>query len=162
MLPQNQNNFLIRLDEETRERYIRAKRARGIDVMRADAPSTMELPDPRYNPPYAIQKELEKIHRACENGDLETVQRLVQDEKYNPNQTYLSDALATAVTFKRLPIVEYLLALGAEIDRQVVSKAAIARSLPIFELMVQAGWDVNAPGLRGCTVLPHVISALFG
>lgn len=150
-----QSHFLSLLDEDTRIRYIKAKAAQGIDVTKPD-PQVMAIPDldPRYHPSYEASKALDRIYQAIEAENLQAVRSLVEDESYNPTPHYLSQALAKAIWSTRISIVQYLLDHGAGIDRGVVGAAAKAKSLAIFEMMVQAGWDVNSPKFRGHTVLP--------
>lgn len=167
-------SFLAKLDDDTRDRYIKAKAAQGIDVTkpRVQAPAVilpdhndeahgldttrapkMGNPEPRRFPSYQASIALETIYDCIENGHLERVRALVEDEAYHPTPNYLSQALHRAIMVKNVPIVHYLLDRGAEIDEMVAAVAGGAKSLPIFEAMVRAGWDVNAPIGHGHTVL---------
>lgn len=147
--------LLSALDQGTRDRYIKAKAGQGIDVTDSDPQATrMGGPDPRHSPSYAASEDLGRIYNTIEAGQLPAVKALVEDECYNSTPYYLSQALERAIKAKQTPIVQYLLELGTEIDRSSVAAAVKAESLPVFDLMVRAGWDVNSPMFRGHTVLP--------
>ena len=118
----------------------------------------MGSPDPSHFPPYAAVRALEKITNAAAAGDLDTVKRLVTDENYHPTPNYLSRALSKAIP-QHLPTAAYLLSAGAEMDRAFLAVASVAKSLPVFEMMVNSGWDVNAPMFGGRTMLASVIES---
>ncbi|KAG6988920.1 hypothetical protein G7Y79_00068g096190 [Physcia stellaris] len=136
--------FLAKLDDDTRNRYIRAKAVQGIDVTkpRVQVPAvtlpnyhdeahgfditrapTMGNPESRRFPSYQASIALESIYDCTEKGQSE----------------------------------QYLLESGAEIDEMVAAVAGRAKSLPIFEAMVRAGWDANAPIGHGHTVLAMLV-----
>ncbi|KAL8788504.1 MAG: hypothetical protein Q9195_007281 [Heterodermia aff. obscurata] len=151
-------SFLSNLDESTRNRLIKTNAAQGINDTQPDQqygsqPPVVDDSAPRYFPSYEASQVLEKIYSAIETADLEIVKTLVKDKDYHPTTKYLPQALAKAVDSQQVSIVQYLLSEGAGIDRAVLAAAAQAKSLPIFEIMVQAGWDVNAPMFGGHTML---------
>ena len=149
-------------DEDIRDKFNETKAAQGINATEpaqriSSQPPVMGGPEPRYFPSYEASQALQKIYSAIETADLEAVKTLVEDDDYHPAPNYLSLALAKAVDSQHVPIVQYLLAERAEVDRAVLAAAAQAKSLPIFELMVHAGWDVNAPMFGGRTMLASFI-----
>ena len=153
---------LFNLDEDARNRFTESKAAQGINVTELtyeneSQPPRMGAVNQRYFPSHEPTQELEKIYNAVTNADLEAVKTLVEDGNYHPNPNYLSQALAKAIEAQQISIVQYLLSRKAEIDRLVLSAAAQAKSLPVFELMLQTGWDVNAPMFGGHTMLASLI-----
>ena len=154
--------FLSNLEEDTRNRFMETKAAQGINVAEpaqktASQPPVMDGPHPRSFPSREASQAFEKICSAIETADLELVKALVKDEDYRPAPNYLSQALAKAIGSQHVSIVQYLLSEGADIDRAVLAAAAQAKSLPIFELMVHAGLDLNAPMFGGHTMLASLV-----
>lgn len=152
----------LELDENIRNRFIETKASHGINVTELAQntiyqPPVMGGADQRYFPSYEPSQEVEKIYNAITTADLEVVKTLVEDGDYHPTPNYLSQALAKAIESQQIPIVQYLLSREADIDRPVLAAAAQARRLPVFELMVQTGWDVNAPMFGGHTMLASLI-----
>ena len=153
---------VIDLDEDIHNRLIETKAAPGVNVTELTQNTTYQPPvmdgaDQRYFPSYETFQELEKIYNAIATANLEAVKTLVEDGDYHPAPNYLSQALAKAIEFQQIPIVQYLLSREVAIDRPVLAAAAQAKSLPVFELMVQTGWDVNAPMFGGHTMLASLI-----
>lgn len=124
----------------------------------ATRPVVMPLPDPKYLRP-AIHPRTAELHRVfqqvCASGDLEKVIGLVKAEIRDVE--YLTEGLLAAVFQKHFRIVEYLLDQGAVIDRAVANAAASVRSLAIFRLLLERGWDINAPVMGNNTALLYVI-----
>ena len=156
MSPESISYSLSHLDEENRNRIIKAESAQGIEVSK---PPSMGGPDPRYFPSYEATQALMKIYTAVAAGDLVTVRTLVEDENYHPTPRYHSQALAKAIELNQITITDYLLSQGAEIDRLVVTAASQAKNLQVFELMVKSGWDINAPIFGGRTMLASILDS---
>ncbi|KAI9864036.1 MAG: hypothetical protein M1813_003352 [Trichoglossum hirsutum] len=97
------------------------------------------------------------IERASGSGDLETIVALVDELKLAPEN--LQHSLLLAVASEDIQIARYLLDKGASIDSGVVFAAAYkAKSIPVFELLVEYGWDINAPVKeKGSTALSFVV-----
>ena len=104
---------------------------------------------PPYIPTPAAIREL------CGSGDLDAVVNLYNDKRLR-NPEDFRQGLLGAVMKGQLRIVRYLLDNGASIDGSVAAMTARAKSLPIFELFVEYGWDVNSSIGFGDTVLPYV------
>ena len=154
--------FRSNLDEDSRNRFVGTKAAPSINVAEpaqktASQPPVMDGPHASYFPSYEASQEFEKLYSAIETADLELVKALVKDKDYHPAPDYMSQALAKAVDSQHIAIAQYLLSEGADIDRAVLAAAVQAKSLPIFELMVRSGWDVNAPMFGGHTMLASLI-----
>lgn len=116
--------------------------------------ASMPAPDPKYLRPSIGPKTLElqlEFERACASGDLADVAELVDAGPRSPE--YLSQGLFSAIYHKNVEIVKLLLGRGVAINRAVPVAAAKARSLPIFQLLLEHGWDINAPVMWGETVL---------
>ena len=156
--------FLPNLCEDIHNRLIEKKAVQCVTVIELDPevgfqPPVMDGPPPLYFPSHEAGQTLEKMYTAIETADLEVVKTLVADDKYRPTPNYLSQALVKAIETQEIPIVQYFLSEGTDIDRAVLAAAAQAKSLPIFELMVHAGWDVNAPMFGGRTMLASLITS---
>ncbi len=115
----------------------------------------MSLPDPKYLrpsiPPWTM-KLYRQFEQACRSGVLANVAKLVENESRGPE--YLTHGLCAAILEKNVQIVEFLLNKGAVIDRVVAGAAAQVKSLPIFQLLLKHGWDINASVMANQTVLP--------
>ena len=91
---------------------------------------------------------------ACLNGNLDTVATLATgDDHYPDTQYYLNHGFLTSIIHKQVPIARFLLSRGATITPTVSIAAVRGESLPIFELLVEYGWDVNSPVMGGQTAL---------
>lgn len=118
-------------------------------------PPAMPLPDPKYlrsSIPTWDMDLYRQFAQACRSGVLANVAKLVDTEPRNPE--YLTQGLCAAIFENNVQIVEFLLDKGAAIDRTVPSAAARVKSLPIFKLLLEHGWDINAPVMGAGTVLP--------
>lgn len=103
---------------------------------------------------------LQVFSKACSTGDLESAALLAAGDHAPNNAYYLNFGLVSAIIHKQLDIVRYLLSHGAVIDDSVTAMAVKAASLPVFEILLSHGWDVNTSFLGGQTallnLLPHV------
>lgn len=79
----------------------------------------------------------------CRSGDLEKVAEVVDLEPRS--QEYLTQGLCAAIMIKHIQIAEFLLKKVGRIEPEVVLAATSAKSIPIFEILLDHGWDVNAP-----------------
>lgn len=59
-----------------------------------------------------------------------------------------------AVFQNNVQTVEYLLNKGATIDRGIAGAAAHVKFLPVFKLLLEHGWDIEASHIANRTVLP--------
>ena len=84
-----------------------------------------------------------QFEQACRSGVLADVAKLIDTESRSPE--YLTRGLCAAAFGNNVHIVQFLLNKGAVIDRTVPMAAARVKSLPIFQLLLEYGWDVNAP-----------------
>ncbi|CAF9921338.1 MAG: hypothetical protein HETSPECPRED_004497 [Heterodermia speciosa] len=111
----------------------------------------MPHPEAKYLRP-AISPSTTEAERhfaqICASGDYEKV---VESEART--QQYLTQGLCAAIYHKDLRIAEILLNKVASIDSDVLSAAASVKSLPIFQLLLEHGWDINAPFLGNMTML---------
>ena len=114
----------------------------------------MPHPEAKYLRP-AISPSTTEAERhfaqICASGDYEKVVGIVQSE--GRTQQYLTQGLCAAIYHKDLRIAEILLDKVASIDSDVLSAAASVKSLPMFRLLLEHGWDVNAPFLGNMTML---------
>ncbi|KAL8946618.1 MAG: hypothetical protein Q9222_007009 [Ikaeria aurantiellina] len=122
---------------------------------------TATLPDPKYlrpstGPynPYDVEKDRE-IYKLCSDGDLAGVIRLVDTGACGP--ATLNHGLSCAIDHGNVPITEHLLSHGVPFDRTSPMRAADARSLPIFQLLVKHGWDINDPLVHDETALTSIL-----
>jgi hypothetical protein len=103
--------------------------------------------------------ERQTISALCAAGDLDGVKALYNDNETfrKPNRLYYG--LASAARRKHFDIVRFCLEHGAVVDEDIADDAAEIGSIPIFELFLEYGWDINySPGGHGGTVLPCVFA----
>ena len=117
-------------------------------------PPEMSLPDEIYLrpsiPPWTFELQ-RQFAQVCASGDFGKVAEIVDSGSYS--QEYLTKGLCAAINQKDIRIVEFLLKRVASIDSSVPTTAASVKSLPIFELLLEHGWDLNAPVLGEFTLL---------
>lgn len=117
-------------------------------------PPVMPPSDPRYTRPaiHPSAVEAQRIFRqACGSGDFPTVTRLIRSDTRDAE--YLTEGLVGAIYQHQIQIAEYLLNVGAVINHYVPYAAADVKSIPIFELLLKHGWDINDPVNHGQTIL---------
>ncbi len=89
---------------------------------------------------------------ACASGDLQRVTELVQGR--NRPEDYLSRGLLAAAEEDQTAIAGYLLEQGARLEPfPVAIMAARGRSLAVFQVLKEHGWNVETEGYK---VLPYV------
>lgn len=114
----------------------------------------MPLPDPKYLRPSIDPTTMEshlQFERECVSGDLANVTKLANVGSRSPE--YLTHGLMAAIYQNNVQIVEFILDKGVAIDRAVSVAATSVKSLPIFQLLMEHGWDINAPILGNETAL---------
>lgn len=95
---------------------------------------------------------LEAFFEACESGDLARVTELVQGQ--SRPEDYLSRGLLTAAVAGQAAIARYLLEHGARLEPGPIPViAARGRSLAVFQVLKEYGWNVETEGYK---VLPYV------
>ncbi|KAL9611324.1 MAG: hypothetical protein Q9167_004007 [Letrouitia subvulpina] len=118
----------------------------------------MPVPDSRYCrssiPPW-IMESYRQFSQVCASGDLTKVAELVDSEPCS--QQYLNEGLRAAIYKKDVRIVEFLVSKVAAIDPAVADAAATTKFLPVFQLLLEHGWDINAPVLGNQTILTRII-----
>ena len=96
--------------------------------------------------------------QACLNGDIDTVAILATGDDHYPNtQYYLNHGLLTSIIYKQVPIARFLLERRATITPAIAMAAVRGECLPVFELLVEEGWDVNSPVTGGQTALSALV-----
>ena len=108
------------------------------------------------NKEYGNYMELKKMKEAfieqCSAGDLEGITAFVDGKR--PDKNSLTDGLCAAVRSKEHDVASFLLQRGAIISPQVVTAAYVYdKSVDIFQLFLDHGWDINAPNLQNGPVL---------
>ncbi|KAL8731410.1 MAG: hypothetical protein Q9181_004311 [Wetmoreana brouardii] len=96
-----------------------------------------------------------QFSQVCASGDLTKVAELVDSEPRS--QEYLTQGLRAAIDKKDIPIVEFLLNKVAVIEPGVAIGAGWIKSLPNFRLLLEHGWNINAPALGDATILTMVL-----
>lgn len=94
--------------------------------------------------------------RACASGDSELVKSLLDQAPSSLEWfrlEYLERGLFLAISCKKPNIAKLLLDQGAQISGGTSLAAERARSIEMFELLLNHGWDVNLPSLHDWTVL---------
>lgn len=118
-------------------------------------PPEATRPDDIYRrpciPPWTAELQ-RQFAEVCGSGDFEKVAEIVDSESHS--QEYLREGLCAAIDQKDVRIVDFLLKRGASIDLvDVPGAAASAKSIPVFKLLLEHGWDINAPILGEFTLL---------
>lgn len=127
-------------------------------VLAEPLPVIMDSPDPQYFRP-SISAEthasLGVLASACRSGDVEEVKKLAaRNDSGISLAGYLTYGLVATINADQIEVVRYLLDHGADPnDRGVTMMAANARSLPIFEALLEKGWDINILILQGISTL---------
>lgn len=95
------------------------------------------------------------IVEASAAGNLGKLASLIEER--HPSTSYLTHGLYAAVLHGQLQAVRYLLDRGAVAEGTVTLVAALrSKSLPIFQSMLEHGWNINTPFLMGQTALMYV------
>lgn len=122
----------------------------------------MPMPHLQYLRP-SIRPHTLELHRAfqqvCASGDLAAVVSLLNAESRSAE--YLTQGLLAAIYEKRIQIAEYLLNNGAVIDRDVSNAVASMKSIALFELLIEHGWDINSSVMGGETILPYAADSFI-
>lgn len=106
--------------------------------------------------PYA-REGLQTFRAACATGNLKEVTHLAASDHPPSRGYYLKEGLKAAMTQKQLEVVRYLLDQGTEIDVSIALAAVISKSLAVFKILAEHGWDINTPFGGGYTALGNVI-----
>ncbi len=113
-------------------------------------------PDPSIEPTSAAS--LHAFAEACSNGNMDTVAILATGDDHYPNtQYYLNHGLLASIISKQLPIARFLLSRGANITPSIAIAAVKGECLPVFELLVEKGWNVNSPIMGGQTAISALV-----
>lgn len=121
-------------------------------------PALMPIPHSRYLRPTldpATAESHRTFRQTCASGDLPAVTSLIGSQTRNAD--YLTQGLLAAINQEQIQICEYLINSGAVIDRDISNAAASVKSIPIFKLLVEHGWDVNSPVIGGEPILLFVM-----
>ncbi|CZR67757.1 uncharacterized protein PAC_17656 [Phialocephala subalpina] len=117
-----------------------------------DLPAT---PDSSHYEASTRALDLRELGAAISSDEITRVTEFLDEQ--NRSRDVLNAGLSLAVKAANIKISEFLLARGAEITSAVVGSAVKARSQAIFKLLVDHGWQVNAPFGAGHVVLPKVV-----
>ena len=107
--------------------------------------------------PFRKREAIELVEQASRSSDLDTISSLVHEHHLTSED--LQAALSWAVRGKEPQIIRYFLDQGVRIGRRAALAAAAVRSLAVYMLLVEYGWDVNAPLAGGQTTLMYVSTA---
>ena len=108
--------------------------------------------------PFRKREAIELVEQASRSSDLDTISSLVHEHHLTSED--LQIALSWAVRGKQPQIIRCFLDQGVRIGRRAAVAAAAVRSLAVYMLLVEYGWDVNAPLAGGQTTLMYVSTAL--
>jgi hypothetical protein len=106
----------------------------------------------RYSDPPEGPSFMELLETAVETGSIEAVQELISQSD-NPERD-ITQALRAAIRVENLDMISWLLTHGGAVDDSAVSAATEAKSLPVFQLLKEHGWNVNNTFCCGMVVLP--------
>lgn len=94
--------------------------------------------------PVAPHNTTRGIGDAIHSNDLEQVISLT--DTLHPTREQLTNYLSPACLQNRPQIARYLLGKGARLEPQAVYAACYrGKSIEIFEVLVDYGWDINSP-----------------
>ena len=79
------------------------------------------------------------LETACSSGNYEQVAAFLKEQK----PTSLQSSLHAAARNGHPDIVTLLLSKGAEFDRETVWAALESQSIPVFQALLDAGWDIE-------------------
>ncbi|MCJ1433061.1 Ankyrin-2 [Xylographa pallens] len=105
-------------------------------------------------PPSAKAAALSLVEQTSFSGDLETISSLI--DKHHFSSEELQFALGSAVRGNQPQTIRYFLDHDVRIGRRAQLAAARLQSLTVYQLLLQYGWDVNAPLAGGRTTLAYV------
>ena len=102
--------------------------------------------DPRYLRP-SVHPETRQCYRilgeTIRDQDLASVVSLVNEKPRSLD--YLTEGLRAAIYQQNLKLMEYFLENGAAIDQAICLAAVWVKRMPVFQLLVEYGWDISAP-----------------
>lgn len=135
--------------------------------MQFSSQGAIQLMQPAANQDYqnpiieqSTHHELQVFSHACSTGHLESVISLSADPHAPSNTYYLNFGLISAIINQQLEVIRYLLSHGAIIDTSITAMAVKAASLPVFEILLSHGWDVNTSFMGGHTALTNLLHNL--
>jgi hypothetical protein len=94
---------------------------------------------------------LPKLLECTNLGQLDPIKKLVEGQ--NRSQDYLYSGICSAAGAGHVEVVRFFLEQGTGLTK-VASRALESGSIPIFELLLEFGWDVNHPEPHGKPILP--------
>ena len=127
--------------------------------------SAMEIPvDPvEYMSVINGASDVPALESACQTGPISIVQSIVSSGTSPRSPYFLYQGLVPALSAGHVEIAGYLLSHGAPIIRQTaqnVLSAPIDQQVPLFELLVRYGWDVNTLDHNDAVLLPRTVDNL--
>ena len=88
----------------------------------------------------------------CGAGDLEWITAFVKDKRLSERS--LTDGLSAAVQHRKHNVANFLLNKGAVISPGIVVDANIFdKSVEVFQLLLDHGWNINEPVNQGLPAL---------
>ena len=78
---------------------------------------------------------------------------VVPDPIWEPKDTILICGLRSAMEGSQPQVARYLFEHGAPMDIFAIDKAARCKSVEMFELLLEQGWDINSNVGHGSTAL---------
>lgn len=99
---------------------------------------------------------LQAFFDACTSGNLERITELVQG--HNRPEDYLSRGLLIAADEGQAAVASYLLEQGASLEPSPVPlMAARGRSLAVFKVLKEHGWNVETQGYKVLPYVPRIV-----
>ena len=112
-------------------------------LIAGDFPATF---DPNFQRPPS-PPEFEQVRAASASGDLAAVKAAFEQwNTHNPGwKRRFHDGLSAAIENNHLPVVSYLLSQGVDLMDLDFAQATKKKSYPMLQLLLDRGWDINAP-----------------
>jgi hypothetical protein len=95
----------------------------------------------------------------CQPGEFSRIHHLMENLPGWVKEDFRQRGLHNAVNAGQVEIARFFLEQGAKLDGNTVLRVAQSesKSIEIFELFVEYGWNINTPGHGGHIVLGYVV-----
>ncbi|KAJ5899890.1 ankyrin repeat-containing domain protein [Penicillium taxi] len=105
------------------------------------------------------QPDVASFQDACRAGSLSAVKSIITSKSRTPS--FLHQGLIVDLGAGNVNAARCLLKAGAPITRQTPTRillAPVPQKIPLFELLIQHGWNTNTPGFYGAVLLPKIVT----
>ncbi|KAK0888368.1 hypothetical protein LTR91_026496 [Friedmanniomyces endolithicus] len=125
----------------------------GVNVQTEDDIGTflppLRPPSPRATGPRLTDETVTCLEDAAKGGYVSTAREILEAAASDdPNHSYppsVGAAGRLAATYSQLEVMELLLSCRAKVGSYNAHRATLSRDIPMLELLLQHGWDINEP-----------------